>query len=688
MKRAYKLFAASLLVAAIFPCSIDTSPSFFPVRRPEKFDSTFLRGELGIIPSTLSSRYKLVAWRYLAGLPLDVREQKAILDREKREDTSYQAKEQWQTVRKLAGGSDIYFFNTSKASRLDQGAYYDNCLADAFTTAAHTLSDRQKLYADSNLLNGWLVAQDQVFKNCTSNQPEYPGDPGTELTPLARADRMYQIAVAHFYAEDLKGAEQRFRAIADDNNSPWRDTSAYMVARTLIREASLLHDPQALAEAKEQLNKIVNGPFRDSAQGLIGYIDALSEPSAELRVIAGKLTARRPGPAFSDALEEAVFALSTDRFRQTLTQSDTPEPFDWVSAMGSDSSGLSIQRWSQTRSTLWLTAALVHARTGQQEDADLIDAALKVPESSPAFDTVTYHSIRLMIGDGETENARRKLDSLLGGKRRSLDSVDNAYREQRMSIATDFDDFLRWAARRPIGIREESYPDSNVGADDTPALGYDSVEAFNDYAPLAKLAAAAESTRLPGASRVQIAISAWTRAFILGDDDAGNRLSLLLAKAHREWGPDLQSFRGENGEAKRFAGAFFIVRHSDFHPNIFLAFSPDWWCAQPLPTEPGRSFPQAVLSSDDRMEATGELQRLHDNGAAQDLLGSIIMSWSKAHPEDPRVPESLHRLVRVTRYGCRGVPESGGISKAAFDLLHKRYPASNWTSKTPYWFNQ
>jgi hypothetical protein len=42
--------------------------------------------------------------------------------------------------------------------------------------------------------------------------------------------------------------------------------------------------------------------------------------------------------------------------------------------------------------------------------------------------------------------------------------------------------------------------------------------------------------------------------------------------------------------------------------------------------------------------------------------------------------------VRASRYGCT---ESTGenYSKQAFELLHKRYPESQWTKKTPYWFN-
>jgi hypothetical protein len=51
------------------------------------------------------------------------------------------------------------------------------------------------------------------------------------------------------------------------------------------------------------------------------------------------------------------------------------------------------------------------------------------------------------------------------------------------------------------------------------------------------------------------------------------------------------------------------------------------------------------------------------------------------------VPEALHRLVVVTRYGCRnGDASIEQISKAAFDLLHKQYPKSQWTAQTPYWF--
>jgi hypothetical protein len=67
-------------------------------------------------------------------------------------------------------------------------------------------------------------------------------------------------------------------------------------------------------------------------------------------------------------------------------------------------------------------------------------------------------------------------------------------------------------------------------------------------------------------------------------------------------------------------------------------------------------------------------------------LCAAAIAWAKAHPEDPRVPESLHLAVRATRYGAGTDKESSRYSKEAFDLLHKKYPDSPWTKQTKYWY--
>jgi hypothetical protein len=61
------------------------------------------------------------------------------------------------------------------------------------------------------------------------------------------------------------------------------------------------------------------------------------------------------------------------------------------------------------------------------------------------------------------------------------------------------------------------------------------------------------------------------------------------------------------------------------------------------------------------------------------------MDWAKTHPDDQRVPEGLYLAVRSTRYGCTNKLTTK-YSKSAFDLLHQKYPQSEWAKKTKYYF--
>ena len=75
-------------------------------------------------------------------------------------------------------------------------------------------------------------------------------------------------------------------------------------------------------------------------------------------------------------------------------------------------------------------------------------------------------------------------------------------------------------------------------------------------------------------------------------------------------------------------------------------------------------------------------ERLSKLPGAPTYLGSIVIPWAKAHPSDARVPEALHLVVRATQYG----DHDSDTSKAAYDLLHSRFPKSPWTAKAPKWF--
>jgi hypothetical protein len=74
-------------------------------------------------------------------------------------------------------------------------------------------------------------------------------------------------------------------------------------------------------------------------------------------------------------------------------------------------------------------------------------------------------------------------------------------------------------------------------------------------------------------------------------------------------------------------------------------------------------------------------------GAAPNYISQQVLQWANRSPDDPRVPEALHLAVNTTRFGCTD-EQSGRWSKAAFDLLHRKYPNTPWAKKTKYWFDQ
>ncbi|HEY0084529.1 MAG TPA: hypothetical protein VGB65_01335 [Allosphingosinicella sp.] len=63
-------------------------------------------------------------------------------------------------------------------------------------------------------------------------------------------------------------------------------------------------------------------------------------------------------------------------------------------------------------------------------------------------------------------------------------------------------------------------------------------------------------------------------------------------------------------------------------------------------------------------------------------LWETALHHARANPRDPRVPELLYRLIRVSRWGG----ESNGLGKRSFQLLHARYPGTVWAKRSPFWY--
>ena len=149
-------------------------------------------------------------------------------------------------------------------------------------------------------------------------------------------------------------------------------------------------------------------------------------------------------------------------------------------------------------------------------------------------------------------------------------------------------------------------------------------------------------------------------------------------------------------------------------PADVLAFDPynasdgNWWCS-PKPAEvidedrkdfvellsPDPSKGSIVLAKEPLLQPSddGELAALEAAGSATQRMAEDAIAWAR-HREwlsgwfgsDDYLPETLHLAVRATRFGCRRPADNGPWSRAAFKLLHERFPASEWARKTPYWF--
>jgi hypothetical protein len=185
--------------------------------------------------------------------------------------------------------------------------------------------------------------------------------------------------------------------------------------------------------------------------------------------------------------------------------------------------------------------------------------------------------------------------------------------------------------------------------------------------------------------------------------------------------------------ARQFAAVFLILHEPGLRPSIYAGlgreslssaptgeldnFRDNWWCSFAPPPSPtagqqyysrynsgfysiytnlggplailyptGNPDPPHFLSADERKTAEAEWKSIMQLGSAPDWLAEQTIEWAKAHPADPRVPEALSLVVRSTHFGCSD-SDTGKYSKEAFTLLHQRYPKSEWTADTPYWYN-
>jgi hypothetical protein len=592
-----------------------------------------------------------------------------------------------------------------------------------------------------------LQAQDKVFANCSGGEtiPEV----AASSSQIIRADRAYQIAAAKFYATKFDEARADFEKIASDSSSPWHETAKYLIARSLIRKASLGEDAQrnetlsqAESELKRLLSEIPSGPLHDSAAGLLNLVKLRLRPAERLRELSQSLMKREENKDLKQELWDYTVILdkylgdenepvdeSTKKSQATVIKDDLSDWLSTFQASDKDSYEHSLERWRKTDSRAWLVAALSKASGMDAASPALIAAAYRIEPGSAAYVTASFNVIRLLIESNDRAGARTRLDAILKQSQSTLpQSAANLFLHQRMLLATTLEEFLRYSQRRPTAFtwgedgREIPIEPKELSEDDDlkKLLGHslfdtDATQIMNERLPLALLREAANSRTLPEHLRKRVALAAWTRAIMLNDMETGQSMATVLSSLAPEMKPLLAEYMAASGAANKKAVALYaLLKFPGTRPFVDPGvgrFTPlnerdlyrdNWWCSS-APGSYGYEDEDAAgttsnnsasklekmaldfLSAAQSAAGMKERAQLLSLGTGPNYLAREAVAWANRTPNNPRIPEALHLAVMATRYSCAD-KDTGPLSKAAWQLLHSRYKNTTWAKKTPYWF--
>ena len=727
----------------------------------------YVNGGLGIVQPTYRRAYLYIAYRNLAGSGFNEQEEKgleAIWAPGRRQGQMMflpssngqpEIARPWIDARNRVPGlpmaSEIRPYREGFVEGTNYLGYL-NCPGDAFRTAAATLQKRIDQFGSSNaLIKGWVQAQDEVFSNCGGQEtlprvggwmpPEQrksqpaatpapdgniPPPASSETPALLRADRAYQIAAANFYAGNFEVAQRLFEEISRDSSSPWHELAPYLAARTLVREATLEAGPSqvnraALGRAETQLNAILGDaslrPIHSDAQRLLNLVRLTLYPEQRLHELAQALMKASSGKTltqdvidFSRLLDILPVGKSAGANGDDLT--------DWIWTLQSNTEASrrrAFENWEQARTLPWLVAAISKARADDPGITSLLEAAEKTAPGSPAFLCVNYHVVRLLRESGTIVRGRAKLDALLGRQDwKTQRSAFNLFLAQRMALARNLEEFLKFAPRALCGVTaaglEQEYK-RDADADPTlESFAYerllfdsDSTRILNEGMPLELLKDAATRSVLPPRPRREVALATWVRAFLLGNETVAMELVPVVEKLAPEISSNLEVYRAaKTPEARETAAMLTLLRFPGLRPYVLSGrgrltplgglsdLRDNWWCPFPPKTNGDSKSSEEppfapFLDAAEQAETGREFVRLTTVETGPNFLGRGILTWARKHPNDPRVPSALYTVVRLPHLGCAD-KQTGDYSHAAFQLLHRRYPQSQEAKTTKYWY--
>jgi hypothetical protein len=212
-----------------------------------------------------------------------------------------------------------------------------------------------------------------------------------------------------------------------------------------------------------------------------------------------------------------------------------------------------------------------------------------------------------------------------------------------------------------------------------------------------------------------VAQAAFTRAVVLDRPAEGRRAAQVLRTLSSPVRADLDRYLAAPTDSdRRRAGILTLLRTPGLSINVpgmdtdnsydapeptrtvGHAFARNWWCgpATGRAVDGGallfgegsdRPFPPFVTPQD-RDVVAREREALQQAGDGRTFLITAVLTWASEQPQDADVPEALARSIEGWRWSPCTYGEKSPLPQRAFTTLHRRYPDSAWTGRTPYWY--
>ncbi|HEY2012335.1 MAG TPA: hypothetical protein VGH38_02490, partial [Bryobacteraceae bacterium] len=391
----------------------------------------------------------------------------------------------------------------------------------------------------------------------------------------------------------------------------------------------------------------------------------------------------------------------------------TNELAAWLLAMSAnppaDAGDRSVEWWRKKHNPAWLIAAMANAP--EQDLPELLEAARRVPFTAPAYESVAYYAVSREAARGHADVARNWADRALSHTLQR--SSRNLILAERTRLARDWSEYLRFGLRRPEpGIIESegmeipsegmSIPPGNV-----PVFDRDMIDAFNAQVPLARWVDASQNKILPADMQLRIAQVGWLRAVLLGKAEEARKLMRRVLELQPAAATVAQGYlSARDADEAQFAALYLVLRTPSLAPalqapeNSTLNFGQArnipsdgcWRCSFDRKPDAMNS---SALTVAERTAGEAEWRQIRAVEPWEaSYLARETLAWARTHPDDPRVPEALHRAVLASRYRQDSArpqnrlaePVSGTYTEQAFTFLHRRYPKSEWTARTKYWY--